>query len=242
MLSHEDELCRQGLQLYMSDKSDDHTKAVDLFSEAAASSCTNGIYNLAVAYYAGKGINQDKNEAARLWKLGSESPHNHSRCQFCFGCMIELGEVEGDAEKYWKMAASQGHTGAKRRLNHLIPPQELLGKRLHVIGMGIGQVVGFEKGYFMGKGPSRHSIQFDLPSTHGLKKVILQRHNNGGRTFDVMDDVHHPNIGNCSTTSAFPAQVHNEFDLQPTVERTNTGGGQKGLKGLTRLPTNQEAL
>ena len=100
-------------------------------------------------YKNGEGVPEDDKEAMKLFKLAAELGHSDSKliiaaengdknAAFSLGGMYsgtlgggdDFPEDRGEARRYWKIAAEQGHSGAQRIMNISVPwwkPWKLYG-------------------------------------------------------------------------------------------------------------------
>jgi hypothetical protein len=75
-------------------------------------------YNLGYAYYSGKGVKKNIEEAVKWWRKAAEQ--GHAEAQYHLGSAYDWGgdmsHDKTEAEKWYRMAAEQGHAEAKRKL------------------------------------------------------------------------------------------------------------------------------
>jgi hypothetical protein len=197
-----------GVQLYEAEASSKHVlgqcgsteegsakDAVSHFEKEAKSGSASGWYNLGVAHFEGRGVQQNTAKAMQLWKEAAAG--GNAKAAYSLACLFVRSERDaGQSKRHLCMAASWGHEGAKMALRGLnedkaqeMPPNELLGHRLVVFSRklrGAGIVTNFRKGKVMGMGPSSHTLRFDDGST---KALVLRRHGNGGVDFALEEDV-----------------------------------------------------
>ena len=85
----------------------------------------------------------------------------------------------------------------RRDFAEQVPPENLVNCIVNVQGFGIGRVISFKKGAFLGMGASTHRIEFGQrdadgadgdPSHLRIRNVVLSRHGNG-RTPFVIDSM-----------------------------------------------------
>jgi hypothetical protein len=85
--------------------------------------------------------------------------------------------------------SAESNSEASRQLAaQKIPPADLVGLQVSIFeGMSgasaSGTVLSFQKGKFLGIGASKHTIKWDNGKTQA---VVLNRHNNGGLNFEVL--------------------------------------------------------
>ena len=109
-------LCLKGLEI----RGHDVTKGIELLSSAARRRSLSARFNLGMAYYNGDGVPRDMRKAARWFQLAVRQ--NFSEAQYTLGVLLLDGE-EGlpqnveEGMKLIKLAASQGHLGAKDELH-----------------------------------------------------------------------------------------------------------------------------
>jgi hypothetical protein len=110
----------------------------------------------------------------------------------------EAGEAAERARKEAEEAAERARKEAEENCTSPAlcvleqQPDLLVGRRVCLQMHGgaddtpvAGAVVGFQKGMVMGIGPSQHTILLD--DGGGKKKLVLQRHSNGGHIFELAD-------------------------------------------------------
>jgi hypothetical protein len=208
------------------DQRDRVKEAVANFEQAAETGSATGYYNLGVAHFEGRGVEQNTAEAIRLWKKAIAG--GNAKAAYTLACVYANKSDTPQSKRYLSMASGWGHQGAKKALLNMheeaakqIPPHELLGKRLVVGNLGAGIVTEFRKGKVMGVGPSYHTLCFDSGTT---KAMLLHRHGNGGAAFALEEDV-------LEEGAAVP---------MPTAITRRTPTAEEGSqrKGVGRLPTN----
>eukprot|EP00937_MAST-01D_sp_MAST-1D-sp2_P001593 g1593.t1 len=89
---------------------------------------------------------------------------------------------------------------AREKLSQAQAPSELVGTRILVDGVGLATVLDWQKGSFLGFGPSRHLLQLDVvAATAGGARAaragpkpetwcVLRRNDNGGERFIEFDE------------------------------------------------------
>ncbi len=109
-------LCLKGLEI----RGHDVTKGIELLSSAARKRSLSARFNLGMAYYNGDGVPRDMRKAARWFQLAVRQ--NFSEAQYTLGVLMLEGE-EGlpknfdEGMRLIKLAANQGHLGAKDELH-----------------------------------------------------------------------------------------------------------------------------
>ena len=108
-------LCLKGLEI----PGHDIPKGIDLLSTAARSRSLSARFNLGMAYYNGDGVPKNARQASRWFRLAVKQ--NFSEAQYTLGALLLDGEEnfpkeESEGIRLLKLAASQGHLGAKEQL------------------------------------------------------------------------------------------------------------------------------
>ena len=108
-------LCLKGLEI----PGHDIPKGIDLLSTAARSRSLSARFNLGMAYYNGDGVPKNVIQASRWFRLAVKQ--NFSEAQYTLGVLLLDGEEnfpkeEDEGVRLLKLAAAQGHLGAKEQL------------------------------------------------------------------------------------------------------------------------------
>lgn len=99
----------------------DYTKAVEWYRKSAAADCTEAQVGLAMLYFYGRGVEQNKFEMAKLFDKAAEL--GNADAQFWVATLYKEGivheENKGKAIEWYRKAANQGHVRARDELNEL---------------------------------------------------------------------------------------------------------------------------
>jgi len=91
------------------------------YLQAAEQGDAKAMNELGDAYFFGEGVGEDKNEAAKWYRLAAEQ--GYTEAQVNLGCAYDFGEgVQEDkreAAKWYRLAAEQGHARAQFNLGNL---------------------------------------------------------------------------------------------------------------------------
>jgi hypothetical protein len=97
-----------------------YLEASKWFKKAADNGDPDALYNLGIMYDNGEGVSQDYNEAFDCFKQVAEQ-YDDADAECALGIMYYYGQGvrknKAKAVKYYELAASQGHTEARDRLD-----------------------------------------------------------------------------------------------------------------------------
>jgi len=130
-----------------------HKDAIEQLELAANQDNANGMYWLAKAYQAGKGVSPNVEMAIRL--IQQSAKKGHAGAQFELGLLIENPSI---ALNYFKKAADQGHTLAKEKL--ATPEMRKIASNKNIVNA-------------FSKGSSRRRTR----RKHNKKRTLRKRHN-----------------------------------------------------------------
>jgi len=104
-----------GLKAY---KKKDFGRAMKDFK---ADGSKNSCYNIAIMYYKGEGVKQDRREAVQWFRKAADL--GHMNAQFILGTMYDKGEDlaldQGEAFRWYRKAAEQGHKQAQFNVGYM---------------------------------------------------------------------------------------------------------------------------
>lgn len=98
---------------------DNQSAALKCFREVAKQGLTEGMYELYLSYWNGKGVSQDRNEAKKWLKQAAEA--GLAKAQYRLGVLSDLDtttwrENHAEAVRWFRMSAEQNWPGAQLRL------------------------------------------------------------------------------------------------------------------------------
>ena len=136
----------------------------------------------------------------------------------------------------------EGTIQQRRDFAERVPPENLVNCTVNVEGFGVGRIISFKKGAFLGMGASAHRIEFGQRDADGacgspahlrIRNVVLSRHGNGRAPFviDSMPGEHSfPGAsagGGDSAGGLFGCSPVRRGRGEGWQANTNTGGNQE---------------
>ena len=107
-------------------------RAVQFYGLSAAQGHLGAQFNLGLCFYRGRGVKIDKKKALHYFKL--VAIQGGAEAQYACGNMYGEGDVgverdDAEAQRYWDLAAAQGHQGAQNNLEKLARLQSANARR-----------------------------------------------------------------------------------------------------------------
>ncbi|WP_426991593.1 tetratricopeptide repeat protein [Methylomonas sp. CM2] len=104
----------------------DFKEAIKWYRLAVDQGYADAQYNLGYLYLKGKGVSQDYKEAVELFLAAANQ--NHQAAQYNIGRLLLEAQREEEAEKWFRLAATQGFKEAQNDLGNLFSTEKVLKK------------------------------------------------------------------------------------------------------------------